>query len=164
MARWLYLLRHAQSADKQHGQRDIDRELTSQGMREAATIGHFLKKNNYEVNLIISSAAMRAQATAALIHGILNIEPEFVIEDELYEASVRNFLQLTCGLDDDFKNILMIGHNPYISYFAEYLTKAEIGSMATAGLVSVRFEISKWSEVTEGTGSFENYVHPSIIE
>jgi phosphohistidine phosphatase len=114
--------------------------------------------------LIISSAAIRAQATAALIHGILNIEPEFITEDELYEASVRNFLQLTCGLDDDFKNILMIGHNPYISYFAEYLTKAEIGSMATAGLVSVRFEISKWSEVTEGTGSFENYVHPSIIE
>jgi len=164
MPRWLYLLRHAQSTDKQHGQQDIERELTTQGKRDAALIGHFLKKNNYEVNLIVSSGAKRAQATAALIHGILNIDPEFLIIEGLYEASVRNLLQITCDLDDDFKNILMIGHNPYISYFAEYLTNAEVGSMEPAGLVSIQFEISNWSEVSEGTGSLENYIHPSIIE
>ncbi len=163
MPRWLYLLRHAQSIDKQHGQRDIDRELTTQGKRDAATIGHFIKKNNYEVNLIVSSAAQRAQATSALIHGILNLETELLIHEELYEASVRNILELTCRLDDGFKNILMVGHNPHISYFAEYITKAEIGSLEAAGLVSIRLEISKWSEVSEGVGSLENYVHPSII-
>lgn len=164
MARWLYLMRHAQSADKQHGQHDKDRELTSTGIGEAATIGHFLKKNNYDVDLIVSSAARRAESTATVVHGILNLQSEITINNELYEASVRNLVEAVNGLDDDFKNILMIGHNPYISYFAEYLTKAEIGGMETAGLVSIRFEISKWQEVTEGIGSFENYIHPSIIE
>ncbi|MCB0493842.1 MAG: histidine phosphatase family protein [Cyclobacteriaceae bacterium] len=164
MARWLYLMRHAQSADKQHGQLDKDRQLTATGMREAATIGHFLKKNNYDVDLIVSSAAQRAESTAKVIHGILNLHSEIAINDELYEASVRNLLQVITSLDDDFKNILIIGHNPYITYFAEHLTKAEIGNMETAGLVSIRFEISKWEEITEDIGSFENYVHPSIIE
>ncbi|HNP06860.1 MAG TPA: phosphohistidine phosphatase SixA [Cyclobacteriaceae bacterium] len=164
MVRWLYLMRHAQSADKQHSQHDKDRELTATGMREAATIGHFLKKNNYDVDLIISSAARRAESTATVIHGILNLQSEITINEELYEASVRNLMETVTHLDDDFKNILIIGHNPYISYFAEHLTKAEIGNMETAGLVSIRFEISKWEEATEDIGSFENYIHPSIIE
>lgn len=157
-------MRHAQSADKQHSQHDKDRELTATGMREAATIGHFLKKNNYDVDLIISSAARRAESTATVIHGILNLQSEITINEELYEASVRNLMEAVTRLDDDFKNILIIGHNPYISYFAEHLTKAEIGNMETAGLVSIRFEISKWEEATEDIGSFENYIHPSIIE
>jgi phosphohistidine phosphatase len=157
-------MRHAQSADKQHSQHDKDRELTATGMREAATIGHFLKKNNYDVDLIISSAARRAESTATVIHGILNLQSEITINEELYEASVRNLMETVTHLDDDFKNILIIGHNPYISYFAEHLTKAEIGNMETAGLVSIRFEISKWEEATEDIGSFENYIHPSIIE
>lgn len=164
MARWLHLMRHAQSADKQTGQQDKDRELTSTGMREAATIGHFLKKNNYELDLIVSSGANRAYATSSLIHGILNIASEIFVEEELYQASVRNYLELTKGFEDDFKNILLVGHNPYISYFAEHLTNAEIGAMETAGLVSIRFEISKWDEVQGGIGSFENYTYPSIIE
>lgn len=164
MVRWLYLMRHAQSADKQHSQHDKDRELTATGMREAATIGHFLKKNNYDVDLIISSAARRAESTATVIHGILNLQSEITINEELYEASVRNLMETVTHLDDDFKNILIIGHNPYVSYFAEHLTKAEIGNMETAGLVSIRFEISKWEEATEDIGSFENYIHPSIIE
>lgn len=157
-------MRHAQSTDKQRGQHDKDRELTTVGMRDAAIIGHFLKKNNYDVDLIVSSPANRAKTTAMVVHGILNLQSEIAINEELYAASVRNFMQITTGLDDDFKNILMIAHNPYISYFAEYLTRAEIGAMETAGLVSIRFEIMKWAEVTENIGSFENYVHPSIIE
>jgi len=157
-------MRHAQSTDKQHSQHDKDRELTTSGMREAATIGHFLKKNNYTVDLIVSSSALRAKATARIIHGILNLQSEIVINEELYKASVRNFMQIITRLDDDFKNILIIGHNPYISYFAELLTKTEIGAMETAGLVSIRFEISSWNEVSEDIGTFENYVHPSIIE
>ncbi|MEQ8424603.1 MAG: histidine phosphatase family protein, partial [Cyclobacteriaceae bacterium] len=128
------------------------------------SIGHFLKKNNYQVDLIVSSTAKRAQATSSLIHGILNLSTEIFDEEELFQASVRNYLDMINGFDDDFRNILVVGHNPYISYFAEHLTKAEIKSMETAGLVSIRFDISKWSEVKEGNGSFENYIHPSIID
>ena len=156
-------MRHAQSAEKQGTQLDIERELTPAGMKESAAIGHFLKKNNYEVDLMVSSEAKRAQSTAALIHGILNIKSDFIVHEELYEASVRNLLEVIGNLDNEFKNILLIGHNPYISYFAEYLTKAEIGSMDTGGLVSISFDISNWYEVSEGSGSLDNYVCPSDL-
>ena len=133
-------------------------------MKEAASIGHFLKKNNYKVDLIVSSAAKRAESTSKLIHGIINLKHEIVINEALYQASVRNLLQLTNELDDDFNNIMLVGHNPYISYFAEHLTKAEIGSMESAGLVCIRFEINNWSEITDGSGSMESYTYPSLLE
>lgn len=164
MAHWLYLMRHAQSAERQSSQADEDRELTSTGMKDAASIGHFLKKNNYDPELLVSSAAKRAESTAIIIHGIINIQNEILIHEELYQASVRNLLEITNGLEDEFKKVLLIGHNPYLSYYAEYLCKAEIGSIEPAGLVSIRFDINRWIEVSEGTGSMENYIQPSQFD
>lgn len=164
MPRILHLLRHAQSAEKQQGQSDKDRDLTTVGMREAATIGHYIKKNNFNLDLVVSSAAKRAQSTSALIYGILNLPSEILVSEELYDASVRNLLEFTSKLDDEFKRVLIVAHNPYLSYFAEYLTKAEIGSMSTAGLASIHFAIDNWAEVTEGGGTLENYTYPSLID
>lgn len=164
MTRILHLLRHAQSAEKQQGQSDKDRDLTNQGMNEAATIGHFLKKNNFDVDLMVSSGAKRVQHTAQLIHGIINLQSEILVAEELYDASVRNLLDYITHFDDEYKKIILIGHNPYLSYFAEYLTKSEIGTMETAGLVTIHFDISNWAEVTEGNGTMENYTHPAILE
>ena len=164
MAHWLYLMRHAQSTERQSSQQDAERNLSTTGMKEAASIGHFLKKNNYNLDLILSSAAKRAESTSVIIHGILNLRNEIKIHEEIYQASVRNLLEITNSLDEEYKNILLVGHNPYLSYFAEFLTKAEIGNMEPAGLVSIRFEIDRWSEVSEGIGSMENYIHPSLID
>jgi phosphohistidine phosphatase len=164
MAHWLYLLRHAQSAERQSSQQDAERDLSTTGMKEAATIGHFLKKNNYHIDLIVSSGAKRALSTSTIIHGILNLSNEINIHEGVYQASVRNLLEITNSFDEEFRNILIVGHNPYISYFAEYLTKAEIDNMEPAGLVSIRFEIDRWSEVSEGVGTMENFIHPSLID
>jgi len=160
----LHLLRHAQSAEKQQGQSDKDRDLTSAGRKEAATIGHYLKKNNSGIEIIITSSAQRAQSTASVIFGILNLSSDLVVAEDLYDASIRSLLEFTNQLDDDHKNVLLIGHNPHLSYFAEYLTGAEIGSLETAGLVSIRLNCNQWTEVKEGGGSMESYVYPAIIE
>ncbi|HNP94164.1 MAG TPA: phosphohistidine phosphatase SixA [Cyclobacteriaceae bacterium] len=164
MTRVLHLLRHAQSAERQHSQHDRDRDLTTRGMKEAATIGHYLKKNDFNIDLVVASVAKRAQDTAAQIHGILNLHNEVKVAEDLYEASVRTLLSITNQLDDEYKQILMIGHNPYLSYFAEYLSKSEVGSMATCGLATLRFDVTSWREVSEGTGTLDNYIYPSMME
>lgn len=164
MVHWLHLMRHAQSAERQGSQLDQARELSSTGMREAAAMGHFLKKNNYPLDLIVSSGAKRAESTSIILHGILNLSSEIKIHEAVYQASVRNLLEVTNHFEEEFRNILLVGHNPYISYFAEFLTKAEIGSLEPAGIVSIRFDINTWTEVSEGTGSLENYTHPSLID
>ncbi|NJM26507.1 MAG: hypothetical protein HC859_14535, partial [Bacteroidia bacterium] len=94
MGKFLYLLRHSQSADKQPGQPDKERELTPAGIKEALLIGAFLNKENISVDVIFTSTASRARATAQLVTDIVKLDPEKMLADEeLFNASVRTFFE-----------------------------------------------------------------------
>jgi phosphohistidine phosphatase len=164
MQRYLYLLRHAESKEKQVGQDDIERRLTPRGMREALLMGTHLFKEKTTLDSIISSPAERAKATAGLVVDGLKLDPnDIVYSDELYEASTRTFFNFISGLNDEHKRIMCIGHNPVISYVAEFLTKEEIGDMAPGSLVTIKFNLASWKEVGEGNGALENYIYPEML-
>jgi phosphohistidine phosphatase len=164
MPRYLYLLRHAESSEKLPGQPDIERELTSRGMREAILVGSYLYKENTSFDTVLCSVAARAKATATLMADAMKFENEKIVEQEdLYEASTRTFFQFISQLNDDHHNVLCIAHNPAISYLAESLTKAEIGDMPPCGLAIIKFNIGSWKEVSQGNGELQNYVHPGIL-
>jgi len=164
MPHYLYLQRHGQSAEKQVGQTDKDRELTPTGIKQASLIGKYIIKEKMKVDRIISSTARRAQATAQMIADTAKIDLDnFLLEEELYEASTRTFLEFINGLDDGDQNIMCVGHNPVISYLAEYLTKSEIGDMDTGGLVIIKFKAARWKEVGPGTGELVNYIYPDML-
>lgn len=55
---------------------------------------------------------------------------------------------------------MCVGHNPTISYLAEYMSKAEIGDMTTAGIAIITFNIASWSEVSQGNGELLRYLTP----
>lgn len=165
MERFLYLMRHAQSADKQHGQTDKDRELTVQGIRDSIKIGSWLHTQKIIPDLIVTSTAMRAKATSGLMLDTLKLMPEKIqLNEELYDASVRPFLREITQLEDTLNHVVCVGHNPAISYLAEYLTKAEIGDLPPAGLVVIQFEILLWQKIGEGTGKFIKLITPETIE
>lgn len=164
MPRYLYLLRHAESKEKQVGQDDHDRILTPRGMREALLMGHYMLKEKIKPDLILSSTAERSKATAGLVvDGLKWDDKKITYTDELYEASTRTFVNFINTFDDEFKNILCISHNPVISYVAEYLTKEEIGDMVPAGLVIIKFNLASWAEASEGLGEVENYIQPEML-
>ena len=164
MQRYLYLLRHAESKEKQVGQDDLDRKLTPRGMREALLMGTYLFKEKTVIDVIISSSAERAKATAGLVVDGLKWESkEITFSDELYEASTRTFFHFIAALDDTHRHVMCISHNPVISYVAEYLTKEEIGDMAPGALVTIKFNIDSWKEVGEGNGQLENHIYPEML-
>lgn len=164
MPHYLYLLRHGQSAEKQVGQTDKDRDLTPTGIRQASLIGKYILKEKLTIDRIVSSPAQRAKATAQLIADTNAIDMDnLVLEEELYEASTRTFLEFINALEDDNQHIMCVGHNPVISYLAEYLTKSEIGDMDTAGLAIIKFKSNHWKEVATGTGELVNYIYPEMF-
>lgn len=164
MERYLYLMRHAQSADKQPGQTDKERELTVQGLREAIKVGAWLYNEKINPDVIVSSTATRAKSTAGLLLDTMKLMPEKIqLNDELYDASVRTFLREITQLEDTLNHVVCVGHNPAISYLAEYLTKAEIGNLPTGGLVIIQFEILLWQKVGEGSGKFIKLITPETI-
>jgi phosphohistidine phosphatase len=84
--------------------------------------------------------------------------PRIVLDDILYEASARQLLDHINNVEDAYGEVLLIAHNPAISYLAEYLTKADIGDMQPCSAVIIKFDLPSWKLVSEKTGALEKYV------
>lgn len=164
MPKYLYLFRHAESLEKQMGEHDKDRDLSPSGMRSAVQIGSFLIQENITPDVIYTSSAVRTQSTTQLVADAIKFnQDKILIEDDLYEASVRTFFEFITRIDDGYNSVMCVGHNPSISYLAEYLTRAEIGDMVTAGLAMIKFNINTWREIGQGNGELVRYVYPAML-
>lgn len=165
MAKQLFLTRHAEAVEKSSHQSDKDRELTPAGVQQSFQIGAYLLRENFTPDIIYASIAERARLTASLAAETMKFDAsKILLEEELYTASVRTFFGFLCKLDDAYQKVMCIGHNPVISYLAEYLTKAEIGDMTTAGIVIISFDVSSWNELSQGNGELLYYLHPQHLQ
>ncbi|MGC3948800.1 MAG: histidine phosphatase family protein [Chryseolinea sp.] len=164
MPRYLYLLRHAESAEKHFGQQDKERELTQRGVREATLIGAHLYKENISFSAIFSSSAVRARNTAGIVADAMKIDSDSIqIEDGLYDASTRTFFDFITQIENDLVHVLCVGHNPVISYLAESLTKEVIGDMPPGAIVTIKFSSDQWKTIQPGSGEMENYIRPEML-
>lgn len=161
MSRKIYLIRHSY-AEEAHGKRDIERKLTLEGQSTVRALGRFLINQNFNPDIILCSSSVRTTETAVNLVEELEIN-EGVIEyrDVIYNASVREMLEVLNSISNDYKSIAIIGHNPTIAFFGEYLSGSIIGNMDPAGVVSIKIDKLKWSEISQGSGIFEGYYHPS---
>ncbi|MEJ0057905.1 MAG: histidine phosphatase family protein [Bacteroidota bacterium] len=93
MSKIIFVLRHAQSAGKQSGQRDYDRLLTPHGEAEATACGKiFFEYGNFP-DLILCSAAARTRQTLSLFNGHHFISPEKIMfREDLYDALMVHLL------------------------------------------------------------------------
>ena len=166
MPKYLVLMRHAKSDWSVAGQRDFDRELNVRGHNNAPRMGGRLATElGFSPDLVLSSPATRAKLTAEYVCEQLKYPLEkIVFEEDIYEASVRTLLRLTNELPDGADKILIFGHNPGLTYFAEFLTKKEINNIPTSGIVCIKFEIDTWKMVSEGLGNLEWFVYPKDAE
>lgn len=156
----LFLIRHAEAFAADSGSKDFERSLTNKGMRDAAMTGAFMASQKMLPQVTYFSAAHRAAETARLICSHLGPTVHSVETEELYEASPRTLLQFINQLSEEYNSVTLIGHNPAITYLAEYLTKAEVGNMYPASLVQIKIENLKWSEISQGSGSLLQMRNP----
>jgi phosphohistidine phosphatase len=164
MAKHLYLFRHAEAAAKEARQDDKSRQLAQAGVKDSLHMGAWFREQHFHFDLIVSSSAARAEQTATLCAEGMKLEhPRILVEDVLYEASVRQFLDYVNNIEDAYHHVLIVGHNPVISYLAEYLTKADIGDMVSGSVAIIKFELKSWKEVSEASGHLVNNVTPERV-
>lgn len=145
----LILIRHAETAEKVTGQTDKDRELTTAGIRQAASAGAFLRGQGMNLDIILSSGATRAETTAQLIAEQLSSRENLTIEDELYQASVGTLFE-TIRNSDQHQNIAIVGHNPTVSYFAEFITNTDIEELRPGSVIIFKVPIGNWKDLAKG--------------
>lgn len=164
MKKNLYILRHAQSDEKMSDQQDFDRTLNSTGLQNATKMGINFHQKEVQFDIIISSPAIRALSTASLIAEQVKYDPSRIHQNsEIYEASIRTLLRVVNQLKEEWKSVLLVGHNPSTTYLAEYITKSEIGNMTTCGVAQLSFNKMSWEEISEGNGELVGYEYPDLL-
>ncbi|MDZ7605803.1 MAG: histidine phosphatase family protein [Cyclobacteriaceae bacterium] len=161
MNKTLYLIRHGKAKSAEAGEKDRQRSLDSEGMRQATRIGAYLYKNDPMLSAIIASSATRAMETAEQLASQLGFDlSKIKSNEELYDASVRMILETVTQFSDLWNVVLIIGHNPALSYFVEYITGHHFEGMDTGSLVKISFPNESWQELSQGAANFELYLGP----
>lgn len=161
MSTKLYLIRHSY-AEEPNGKRDFERRLTLEGQSTVRALGRYLINKNFNPDIILCSSSVRTRETAVNLVEELEMNEQVIdYKDVIYNASVREMLGVLTEISDAHKSVAIIGHNPAVTYFGEFLTNSGIGNMEPSGVVTIKFDKLKWKEVSQGSGIFEEYYHPN---
>lgn len=139
-------LRHAKSSRKDPDLSDHDRPLNKRGKRDAPLVGRLLKREDLVPDIIISSTAMRARATAEAVAKASGYKGEITFNRSLYAAGPQAHIDALQDLSDDNVRVLIVGHNPGLEELVEVLT-GEMHLMPTCSLAHVKLRVDKWSDI-----------------
>jgi phosphohistidine phosphatase len=142
----LTLVRHAKSSWKDNSLTDRQRPLNKRGERDAPVMARRIAEAGIRPSLIVSSPAARAWATAKVVAKEIGYPSEFLQRDkDLYLASLNEILDVIIAQDNGFNSLMLFGHNPGFTDFANYLVPGLTSNLPTAAVVSVNIDRDDWN-------------------
>lgn len=162
----LYLLRHAKSSWENPELTDHQRPLNKRGKNDAPKMGQWLADHVEPPQLILCSDAVRTQQTIAPVLNAWQLQEKEVLRMEplLYHASPGVLWDLVQECDQPIDRLLLVGHNPGLTEFANSLCKAfNTDNIPTCGFFACSFDIKHWHEAEASDGIFETYQFPKNL-
>lgn len=160
----LTLVRHAKSSWKDTRLSDRERPLNKRGKRDAPVMGKRMIEHGIRPSLIISSPARRAWSTAKIIAAQISYPIEFLQrENGLYLASLDEILDIILAQDNRFNNLMVVGHNPGMTDFANFLSPGLTNNLPTAGVVSVQIDQDDWNLYERPSTDLLVYDYPKKV-
>ena len=157
----LTIVRHAKSSWDHPGLSDRERPLNKRGEHDAPLMGQRVLEHGIRPSLIISSPATRAWETARIIAAAITYPLEFLQrEKSLYHASVDGILDVIVAQDPGFNSLMVVGHNPGLTDFANYLSPGLTNNLPTAGVVSVEIDQDDWDLFARPPTQLQLYDYP----
>jgi phosphohistidine phosphatase len=157
----LILIRHAKSSWENFNLSDFDRPLNDRGLRDAPRMGKRLKEKDLAPDLVISSPANRAHTTCTIISEAIGFPAERIqTEKAIYHADEDQLLAIVQQLPDFADQVMLYGHNPGFTDFANRLTESHIDNIPTCGIVACQLNVITWKDVKWGSGKILFYDFP----
>ncbi len=134
----IFLLRHAEAAQAQPGERDFDRALNDNGFAQAEIVADKAADKGYRPDRVFASTALRCRQTTDAFKRAIGAADEVQYIDGLYDASQETYLEILAAQHGN-GSIMLVGHNPIISQVLEALIghesmqKSLPGGFPTAG-------------------------------
>ncbi|HXW53554.1 MAG TPA: histidine phosphatase family protein [Myxococcota bacterium] len=133
MKNLLLLMRHAKSERAETSPSDFERHLNYRGEQQPALIAKQINQLGISIGKALVSPSKRTVETWSLLKGALSYAPNAVFEEDLYKASMENFIRVIADNIDDEHCVLVIGHCPSVIEATEFLT-GEFHDFNTADL------------------------------
>ena len=157
----LYLMRHAKSSWSFDELSDHQRPLNSRGRDDAPAMGRALAERRITVDYLLSSSAVRAMSTAALVAREINYPHEQItVLDDLYRADVPGLLRVLRRCPDAATSVLLVGHNNTITEAANQLSPSPISELSTGAIVCLHFRTDHWADLDPANAEFYFYDTP----
>ncbi len=146
----LYIVRHAKSSWDYPELSDHDRPLLEKGKKRTKLINDYLISNHIKVDFIISSPAVRALETAKFIARAIDYSiDEIKVDPQIYHANVNKLEDQFYDLSDHYQSVMIVGHNPTFTSFANLFLDTSIDWLPTSGIVCIEFDTDYWDKIFE---------------
>jgi phosphohistidine phosphatase len=153
----LFIIRHAK-AEFNSNIDDHDRCLTDKGVKDCSKVAKFLKTKNIFPDHIICSSSIRTTHTIRNILQECNLSNTVIIKPEIYRASSREIINIVSEIDNSFKKVMIVAHNPAVHELCEKFAKDGLKSdltMIKAGMVPAAIALfcfdtlDNWQSISE---------------
>jgi phosphohistidine phosphatase len=132
---------------------DFERALTRRGTIEAQEMAARLVHRDWIPDLILTSPAERAWATASIIASLCELDTKQVrAARELYLATPETTWRVLTRHDLGVRHVLVCGHNPGLSQIASRLgPKLAPRELPTAGVATAVWHSATWTSIEPET-------------
>jgi phosphohistidine phosphatase len=164
MKRSLILIRHTKSNWTDLSLPDFDRPIKKDRIEDAKNMAAQLKSLDVEPDLIICSPAKRTRQTAEYFCDKLKYdEKDIQFDKRIYESTPEDILQVIRETDSKVKTLVVIGHNPSLTYLANMFAENSIEEIPTTGVVWLEFNTSDWELYKLTPSKLRAFLTPKTI-
>lgn len=156
----LLLIRHAKSSWEDLTLEDFLRPLNKRGLKDAPFMAKLLKKKEIKADLLICSPSIRTKLTSEFFIKELNFKNEIIFEKAIYEAPYENLLEVLQKIDDRYKTIILIGHNPGLCDLTNFLCEEYFENIPTCAIVEIDFNTKSWNEISKQNSKLISFEYP----
>jgi len=144
----VHIVRHGKALQDYRFLQDYDRPLIEKGIVNNEEAARRLRTQYATPDLIISSHAARALHTAHVFARVMGYPHNRVqVNENLYMGGENETRDILINLPDEINSVMIVGHNPDVTFLAYSYAKKHIDSIPTSGVVTVRFETDCWSQI-----------------
>ncbi len=111
-------------------------------------------------DLILSSLALRAQTTADQLGKKIGYEGRIHYMEELYNSRPETLMNILTLQDDSYETIFLVGHNPELTEFANFLIETNFSKLPTLGVLAITLNIDSWNDISEKCGEIDFFIQP----
>ena len=143
-------------------QADHWRPLKAVGKRSAQRVGAWMELLELTPDVVISSPAARARATAIKACKVMGVgADEIRLEPRLYDGDPDKLLDMIRQLPAKQKKVLLVGHKPQLQALLAYFTDRRI-KLAPGTLVRLTFD-KKWKNLEQGCSTDLRVINPIAL-